>query len=119
MRSPKCKISHFNQNSQCKKRQKTIKVKNFEMNQTIRYSVDVRHCKCQAHNVLLLVSASLKGLVHDLVHPLQARPFFRDNIDYFKSAHFLGSSNCTATANQHPPVHHEGWMVSGQETVIC
>ncbi len=21
--------------------------------------------------------------------------------------------------NQHPPVHHEGWMISGQETVFC
>jgi hypothetical protein len=25
----------------------------------------------------------------------------------------------TATVNQHPPVHHEGWMVSVQETVFC
>jgi len=57
-----------------------MKVKNFEMNQTIRYSVDVHQCKCEAQNVLLLVSASLKGLVHDLVYPLQARPFFLDNI---------------------------------------
>jgi len=24
-----------------------------------------------------------------------------------------------ATVNQHPPVHHEGWMVSGQEIVFC
>jgi hypothetical protein len=24
-----------------------------------------------------------------------------------------------ATVNQHPPVHHEGWMVSSQETVFC
>ncbi len=25
-----------------------------------------------------------------------------------------------ATVNQqHPPVHHEGWMVSGEETVFC
>jgi hypothetical protein len=24
-----------------------------------------------------------------------------------------------ATVNQHPPVHHEGWMVSGQETCFC
>jgi hypothetical protein len=24
-----------------------------------------------------------------------------------------------ATMNQHPPVHHEGWMISGQETVFC
>ncbi len=24
-----------------------------------------------------------------------------------------------ATVNQYPPVHHEGWMVSGQETVFC
>jgi len=23
------------------------------------------------------------------------------------------------TANQHPPAHHEGWMVSGAETVFC
>jgi len=23
-----------------------------------------------------------------------------------------------ATMNQHPPVHHEGWTVSGQETVF-
>ncbi len=23
------------------------------------------------------------------------------------------------TVNQHPPAHHEGWMVSGQETVLC
>jgi hypothetical protein len=21
--------------------------------------------------------------------------------------------------NEHPPVHHEGWMVSDQETVFC
>jgi hypothetical protein len=21
--------------------------------------------------------------------------------------------------NQHPPAHHEGWMISGQETVFC
>jgi hypothetical protein len=21
--------------------------------------------------------------------------------------------------NQHPPAHHEGWMVSGQATVFC
>jgi hypothetical protein len=24
-----------------------------------------------------------------------------------------------ATVNQHPPAQHEGWMVSGQETVFC
>jgi hypothetical protein len=24
-----------------------------------------------------------------------------------------------ATVNQHPPVHHDGWMVSGQETAFC
>ncbi len=24
-----------------------------------------------------------------------------------------------ATVNQHPPPHHEGWMVSGQETIFC
>jgi hypothetical protein len=24
-----------------------------------------------------------------------------------------------AIVNQHPPVHHEGWMVSGQKTVFC
>jgi len=24
-----------------------------------------------------------------------------------------------AAVNQHPPVHPEGWMVSGQETVFC
>jgi hypothetical protein len=23
------------------------------------------------------------------------------------------------TANPHSPVHHEGWMISGQETVFC
>jgi hypothetical protein len=23
------------------------------------------------------------------------------------------------TVNQHPPMHHEGWMISGQETVFC
>jgi hypothetical protein len=57
-----------------------MKAKNFEMNQTIRYSVDVHQCKCEAQSVLL-VSASLKGLVHDLVYPLQARPFFLDNMD--------------------------------------
>jgi hypothetical protein len=56
-----------------------MKAKNFEMNQTIRYSVDVHQCKCEAQSVLL-VSASLKGLVHDLVYPLQARPFSLDNI---------------------------------------
>jgi hypothetical protein len=59
-----------------------MKVKNFEMNQTIRYSVDVHQCKCEAQNVLLLVSASLKGLVNDLVYPLPARPFFLDNLIY-------------------------------------
>jgi hypothetical protein len=21
--------------------------------------------------------------------------------------------------NQHPPAHHEGWMISGEETVFC
>ncbi len=25
----------------------------------------------------------------------------------------------SATVNQHPPAHHEGWMVSGQETIFC
>ncbi len=25
----------------------------------------------------------------------------------------------TAIVNQHPPAHHEGWMVSGEETVFC
>jgi hypothetical protein len=30
-----------------------------------------------------------------------------------------GSEEFTATVNQHPPAHHEGWMVSGQETVFC
>jgi hypothetical protein len=25
---------------------------------------------------------------------------------------------CWATVNQHPPVHREGWMVSGQETIF-
>jgi len=24
-----------------------------------------------------------------------------------------------AAVKQHPPEHHEGWMVSGQETVLC
>jgi hypothetical protein len=24
-----------------------------------------------------------------------------------------------ATENQHPPVHHEGWMESGHKTVFC
>ncbi len=24
-----------------------------------------------------------------------------------------------AIVNQHPPAHHEGWMISGQETVFC
>jgi hypothetical protein len=24
-----------------------------------------------------------------------------------------------ATVNQHPPVHCEGWMISGHETVFC
>jgi hypothetical protein len=67
VRSPKCKISHFNLNSQGKTRLKTIKVKNFEMNQTIKYPVDVHQCKCEAQNVLLLVSASLRGLVHDVL----------------------------------------------------
>jgi len=23
-----------------------------------------------------------------------------------------------ATTDQHPPAHHEGWMVNGQETVL-
>jgi hypothetical protein len=23
------------------------------------------------------------------------------------------------TVNQHPPVNHEGWMISGQEIVFC
>jgi hypothetical protein len=81
VRSPKCKISHYKFYSQCKTRPKTIKVKNFEMNQTIMYQVDVHQCQCEAQYVLLQISASLKGLVHHLVYPLQARPFFLDNID--------------------------------------
>jgi hypothetical protein len=24
-----------------------------------------------------------------------------------------------AIMNQHPPAHHEGWMISDQETVFC
>jgi hypothetical protein len=24
-----------------------------------------------------------------------------------------------ATVNQHQPAHHEGWRISGQETVFC
>jgi hypothetical protein len=24
-----------------------------------------------------------------------------------------------ATVNQHPPVHHEGWMINGLETAFC
>jgi hypothetical protein len=24
-----------------------------------------------------------------------------------------------ATVNQHPPAHHEGWMVTGQESAFC
>jgi hypothetical protein len=24
-----------------------------------------------------------------------------------------------ATVNQHPPVHHQGWMICEQETVLC
>jgi hypothetical protein len=28
------------------------------------------------------------------------------------------SENNGARMNQHPPVHQEGWMVSGQETVF-
>jgi hypothetical protein len=28
-------------------------------------------------------------------------------------------SSVQATVNQHPPVHHEGWMISGKETVFC
>jgi hypothetical protein len=24
-----------------------------------------------------------------------------------------------ATVNQHPPVHHQGWMICDQETVFC
>jgi hypothetical protein len=24
-----------------------------------------------------------------------------------------------ATVNQHPPVHHEGWMVNDYETIFC
>jgi hypothetical protein len=31
----------------------------------------------------------------------------------------LTGSEFMATVNQHPPAHHEGWMVSGQETVFC
>jgi hypothetical protein len=27
--------------------------------------------------------------------------------------------NKLATVNQHPPTHHEGWMISGQETIFC
>jgi len=27
--------------------------------------------------------------------------------------------NIMATVKQHPPVHYEGWMISGQETVFC
>jgi hypothetical protein len=27
--------------------------------------------------------------------------------------------NKLAKVNQHPPAHHEGWMISGQETVFC
>ncbi len=30
-----------------------------------------------------------------------------------------GSLEYGATVNQHPQAHHEGWMVSGQETVFC
>jgi hypothetical protein len=29
-----------------------------------------------------------------------------------------GSKN-QATVNQHPPVHHQGWMICDQETVFC
>jgi len=32
---------------------------------------------------------------------------------------FLSGRVRAATVNQHPPVHHEGWMVHGQETVFC
>jgi hypothetical protein len=31
----------------------------------------------------------------------------------------LGIKVMLGTVNQHPPVHHEGWMRSGQETVFC
>jgi hypothetical protein len=24
-----------------------------------------------------------------------------------------------ATVNQHPPVHHQGWMICDEETVFC
>jgi hypothetical protein len=28
-------------------------------------------------------------------------------------------STMGVTVNQHPPMHHEGWMISGLETVFC
>jgi len=31
----------------------------------------------------------------------------------------LKRTDKTATVNQHPPAHHEGWMVSGEEAVFC
>jgi len=28
------------------------------------------------------------------------------------------ASTCLAKVNQHPPVHHEEWMISGKETIF-
>jgi hypothetical protein len=34
-------------------------------------------------------------------------------------SHVTAIQACIATVNQQPPAHHEGWMVTGQETVFC
>jgi hypothetical protein len=36
-----------------------------------------------------------------------------------ESKSFRGQFKRPATVKQHPPAHHEGWMVSGQETAFC
>jgi hypothetical protein len=38
--------------------------------------------------------------------------------DRLQNLSTLGCSSA-ATMNQHPPVHHQGWMICDQETVFC
>ncbi len=42
-------------------------------------------------------------------------------LDWLRACTFYGRScflTFSATMNQHPPVHHEGWMISGQEIIF-
>ncbi len=107
----------FNQNHTLSLSQVETKVKNDQVILDLVYGKWQLACVAQrsdperlllrmlCHSPFLIISRPSVLIVHSKVE--MRRATFQDN------------NKLHAASQQHPTVHHEGWMISGEETVFC